>query len=196
MTAQKYTIPACDPMDTGYRRLQYVRYADDWLCGVIGSKEDAEMIKVDIKKFLSDILKLELSEEKTLITNAHDKARFLGYDVFTSTSQQTIVNKKGARARYQTGRIKLYVPRDKWQKKLTDYSALKIKYEDGREIFVPIQRDYLINSDDLEILNQYNAEIRGLYNYYRIANNASTLNDFYYIMKYSLFKTFGKVTIY
>jgi group II intron reverse transcriptase/maturase len=191
MTAQRTAMPSRDPMDTGYRRLQYVRYADDWLCGVIGSKEDAEKIKADIKDFLLAELKLELSDEKTLITNAHDKARFLGFDVFTSTSQQSIVNKKGARVRYQTGRIKLYVPRDKWQKKLTDYSALKIVYEDGQEKFVPIQRDYLINGDDLEILNQYNAEIRGLYNYYRIADNASTLNDFYYVMKYSLFKTFA-----
>lgn len=191
MTAQKFKMPSSDPMDTGYKRLQYVRYADDWLCGVIGSKEDSEMIKADIKHFLMAELKLELSDDKTLITNAHDKARFLGYDIFTSISQQTIVNKNGVRVRYQTGRIKLYAPRDKWQKKLIDYSALKIKCEDGQEVFVPAQRDYLINSDDLEILNQYNAEIRGIYNYYRIADNASTLNDFYYIMKYSFFKTFA-----
>ena len=37
-----------DPMDTDYKRLQYVRYADDWICGIIGSKEDAENIKSDI----------------------------------------------------------------------------------------------------------------------------------------------------
>lgn len=45
--------------------------------------------------------------------------------------------------------------------------------------------------DGIEILNQYNAEIRGIYNYYCIADNASTLGDFYYIMKFSLFKTFA-----
>lgn len=53
-----------DPQDSGYRRLFYVRYADDWLCGVIGSKQDAEEIKADMKRFLSETLKLELSEEK------------------------------------------------------------------------------------------------------------------------------------
>lgn len=191
MQQQRYSMPALDPMDSSYRRLQYVRYADDWLCGVIGSKEDAEKVKADIKDFMMSKLKLELSDEKTLITNAHDKARFLGFDVFTTTSQQTIVNKNGARVRYQTGRIKLYVPREKWQKKLIDYTALQIEYKDGQEVFIPRERTYMLNSDDLEILNQYNAEIRGLYNYYRIADNASTLCDFYYVMKFSLFKTFA-----
>ena len=191
MTNERFQMPANDLMDSSYKRLQYVRYADDWLCGVIGSKQDAERIKADIKQFLSVELKLELSEEKTLITNAHDKARFLGFDICTSESNHTILNKHGQRARYQPGRIKLYVPREKWQKKLTDYSALKIKYQGGKEIFVPCERTYLINSDDLEILNQYNAEIRGIYNYYRIADNVSVLGDFYYVMKYSLFKTFA-----
>lgn len=54
-------------MDYGCKRLVYARYADDWLCGVIGSKEDAEIIKVGIKKYLSETLKLKLSEEKALI---------------------------------------------------------------------------------------------------------------------------------
>ncbi len=70
------------PMDAGYKRLFYVRYADDWLCGVIGSKEDCRIIKEDIKNFLRDALHLELSEEKTLITNARDKAHFLGFDIY------------------------------------------------------------------------------------------------------------------
>ena len=190
-TALKRQMPAYDPMDTEYKRLQYVRYADDWICGVIGSKADAEKIKLDIKQFLSEKLHLELSDEKTLITQAKDKARFLGFEVFTSNSNHAITNKNGNKQRPMRGHILLYVPGDKWQKKLLDYSALKITYREGREIFIPTERTYLINSDDLEILIQYNAEIRGIYNYYRIADNVSVLGDFYYVMKYSLFKTFA-----
>ena len=67
-----YQYTRTDPMDEGYRRLVYVRYADDWLCGVIGSKSDAEAIKADFKEFLSQNSGLELSDEKTLITNAQD----------------------------------------------------------------------------------------------------------------------------
>ena len=184
-------LPSGDPMDSEYKRLQYIRYADDWICGVIGSKSDAEKIKEDIKCFLWQKLKLELSEEKTLITNANDSASFLGFYVFTSKSQQIIKRSNGVNQRFQYGRIKLYVPREKWQGKLTDYKALKIKYVDGKETFIPTGRTYLISSDDIEILNQYNAEIRGLYNYYKIAENVSVLGNFYYIMKYSMFKTFA-----
>lgn len=190
-TALKRQMPSTDPMDTEYKRLQYVRYADDWICGVIGSKADAEKIKSDIKQFLSEELHLELSEEKTLITQAKNKAKFLGFEVFASNSNHAITNKNVNKQRPMRGHILLYVPRDKWQKKLLDYSALKITYREGREIFIPTERTYLINSDDLEILNQYNAEIRGIYNYYRIADNVSVLGDFYYVMKYSLFKTFA-----
>ena len=35
------------------------------------------------------------------------------------------------------------------------------------------------------------AEIRGLYNYYRLANNVTVLNNFYYVMRYSMLKTFA-----
>ena len=180
-----------DPQDSGYRRLFYARYADDWLCGVTGSKQDAEEIKADIQRFLSKTLKLELSEEKTLITNARDAARFLSYDIFVADNDNLREDKNGHTRRVHNGKVKLYVPREKWQKKLIDYRALEIEYQNGKEIFVPVHRTYLISNDDLEILQQYNAEIRGLYNYYKIADNVSVLGHFNYVMKFSMFKTFG-----
>ena len=72
-----------------------------------------------------------------------------------------------------------------------DYKALEIRYQNGKELFNPVHRTYLISNDDLEIVQQYNAEVRGLYNYYKIADNASILGHFNYVMKYSMFKTFG-----
>jgi len=187
-----YKYTRTDPMDEEYRRLVYVRYADDWLCGVIGSKQEAETIKADFKEFLSEKLRLELSEEKTLITNAQDKARFLGYDICAYVDAGFIKDKNGRKMRSRNSKIKLLVPHEKWQKKLTDYGALKIKIdENGKEKYQPFHRANLIRNDDIEILTQYNAEIRGLYNYYRLANNVSILNTYGYIMKMSMFKTFG-----
>lgn len=186
------TTEYSDPQDSGYRRLFYVRYADDWLCGIIGSREDAAAVKADITVYFSEVLKLELSEEKTLITNAKDSARFLGYDIFVSDSQNRKKDKNGHTRRTNSGKVKLYVPREKWQNKLIEYKALKIHYDNsGKEIFEPIHRTYLISNDELEILQQYNAEIRGMYNYYRIADNVSVLGHFNYVMKFSMFKTFG-----
>lgn len=68
---------------------------------------------------------------------------------------------------------------------------LKFSYHNGHEQWIPKHRSELINNDDLEILDSYNAEIRGFYNYYSIANNASELNSFHYIMQYSMYKTFA-----
>lgn len=70
---------------------------------------------------------------------------------------------------------------------------LKFSYHNGHEQWIPKHRSELINNDDLEILDSYNAEIRGFYNYYSIANNASELNTFHYIMQYSMYKTFAEI---
>src|SRR5262249_51365981 len=75
-------LPSRDPYDPDFRRLQYIRYADDFLLGFAGPREEAEEIKEEIKKFLAERLKSELSAEKTLVTNARSEpARFLGYEV-------------------------------------------------------------------------------------------------------------------
>lgn len=66
-----------NPMDSNYRRLLYCRYADDFICGVIGSKEDAETIKADFSRYLKEKLGLDMSEEKTLITHSNEKRRSL-----------------------------------------------------------------------------------------------------------------------
>ncbi|MBM0240230.1 group II intron reverse transcriptase domain-containing protein, partial [Micromonospora sp. ATA32] len=78
------SIPSVDVHDPDYRRLRYIRYADDHLLGFAGTKAEAEQIKNELAAFLRDDLKLALSTEKTLITHARTrKARFLGYDIWT-----------------------------------------------------------------------------------------------------------------
>src|SRR6266566_8489169 len=72
---------ATDPLDPGYRRLYYLRYAVEKIVGIHGSKTDAEEIRRGLEVFLRDELQLELSPEKTLITNAKERMRFLGYDL-------------------------------------------------------------------------------------------------------------------
>lgn len=192
--AQMMSLACGDPMDESYRRIVYVRYADDFLIGVIGSKQEAEILKQDLGMFLKDALRLDLSEEKTLITHAKDTARFLSYDVFSCDTQTPKMDARGFTRRSKSGRIMLYVPKEKWVKRLMTYDALKIRYDvnnGNKEVWEPVHRNRLIHLDDLEILKQYNAEIRGLYNYYKIANNVSVLNNFNYVMKFSMFKTFG-----
>lgn len=183
-----------DQMDSEYKRIFYIRYADDFLIGIIGSKKEAEQIKNQISNFLSEKLHLELSKEKTLITHGHDFANFLGYHITVAKGEYNKKIKTGTTRRVNIGKVFLYVPKEKWMKRLLQYKALKIKYDKqngNQEIWEPVRRTQLMHLDDIEILNQYNAEIRGLYNYYRLANNVSVLNNFYYVMRYSMLKTFA-----
>lgn len=101
-------------------------------------------------------------------------------------------DKKHQLRKTHTGVIKLYAPRDKWQRKLMEYGALSIRYgEDGKEIWDSKHRGNMVHMTDVEIVSTVNAEIRGMYNYYSIANNATVIKNFAFILEYSMYKTFG-----
>ncbi|WP_242214576.1 reverse transcriptase domain-containing protein [Bacillus cereus group sp. BfR-BA-01383] len=177
-----------DLFDPNYRRMKYVRYADDFLIGVIASKEEVEEIKKDLTIFLADKLKLELSAEKTLITHSKKNARFLGYDIRVARDWQTMKMPNGTQKRKFNFQAKLFVPHEKYIKKLIDLGALSLGKNNQ---WKPIHRPYLLRNDDIEIIRQYNAEIRGLYNYYRLASNVHVLQSFRQTMKYSMIKTYA-----
>lgn len=188
---ERILIQPRDEMDNNYRRLQYVRYADDFIIGVIGNLEDCRAIKQDIKNFLNDKLGLELSSDKTLITHAGSPAKFLSYHLTVRKSNLTKRNSKGALRRDYNKRLVVKIPPDTIKKKLIEYRVIKFKNENGTEKWVPYYRPSLLYKDDLELLQQYNTEIRGFYNYYSLALNASTIHSFKYVMEYSMYKTFA-----
>lgn len=180
-----------DEMDSNYKRIKYVRYADDFLIGIIGNKQDAIDIKKEIKEYLNDRLALELSEEKTLITHSEDPAKFLGYEISVRKSNATRRSANGTLRRAYNKRVRLMIGKDLVKNKLLEHRALEIKIHNGKEQWKPKSRASLINSDDLEILDKYNKEIRGLANYFSMANNCNVLAQFSYIMEYSMYKTFA-----
>ena len=189
LQAVMLSTPSRDQMDPNYRRILYVRYADDFLIGIIGSRSDAEQIKADVSHFLKQELNLTMSPEKTLITHGHDKARFLGYDI-TISKDRIAKRTKGGTKRCHNGRVVLLLPKEKWMGKLQEYGTLQIRKDPaGKELWMPVARNGLQNKDPIEILTQYNGEIRGIYNYYRMARNVSVLNKFHYVMEYSMYKT-------
>ena len=188
---ERRDVPYSLPMDESYKRMQYVRYADDFLIGVIGSKKDCEMTKKDIAEFLSAKLGLELSQEKTLITHGQKKAHFLGYSIYVRKSNLPKKDKQGRMVRNYGGRIVLEVESSTIRDKLLSLKVMEITYVDGKEIWKAKARYSMKDSDDLEILRTYNSEIRGFYNYYSIANNSSIINSFKYIMEYSMYKTYA-----
>ncbi len=192
LSKQMLSTPHKDAMDADFRRLQYVRYADDFLISVIGSKSECETIKADITQFMREQLKLELSDEKTLITHAQDKAKFLGYEIFIRKSDAVKRNRDGVLKRDFNGAVVLTLNSAVIQKKLTEYNALEVRNIDGKDIWWSKPRRYMTPMKPEDILAQYNAEIRGLYNYYSLAANVSKeCASFAFIMKMSMFKTLG-----
>ena len=168
------------------RVMKYIRYADDFIIGVKGDKSDCEHIKQLFSEFISHTLKMELSEEKTLITHSNQYARFLGYDVRVRRDN-TVKTKSGRSMRTLSGKVELCVPlADKIMPFLFGKSIIK-QTHDGR--LEPIARKYLYACTDLEIVSAFNSELRGICNYYALASNFNKLSYFAYFMEYSCLKT-------
>jgi len=179
---QLRSLPSQDMFDPDYRRLWYVRYADDFLLGFIGPKSEAEEIRSLLRDFLASALKLELSVEKTRVSHAQEEgARFLGYEIRVShgDTKQT-VNSHGVRKRSVNGNVALLVPREVVAKRI---SALCKR---GK----PVHKTELTHLSDYWIVSLYQGQYRGLVNYYKMANNvAKRLNHLRRVMEVSLLKT-------
>jgi len=112
-------LPSLEPEDPGFRRLKYVRYADDFVLGFVGPKSEAEEIKHKLEGFLREQLKLELSQAKTLITHARtEKARFLGYEIQVLHNDRKQTNGR----RSVNAQIGFQVPKDVVDQKCQDYT--------------------------------------------------------------------------
>lgn len=169
------------------KKLKYIRYADDFIIGVNGSKNDCVMIKQELAEFISNQLKMEMSEEKTLITHSSERARFLGYDIQVRHSGKIKPNKKaGYTSRTLNGTVDLSIPLDdKIMRFLFEHEIIRQKNGEIKST----HRKHLLHCTDLEIVMAYNAEIRGICDYYSLASNFYKLHYFSHLMEYSCLKT-------
>lgn len=180
-------LPYYESHSENHKSIKYVRYADDFLIGVIGSKKDCIEIKNKIKEFLENNLEINLSEDKTLITHCLKNAKFLGYDICISNSLDTKRDKNGVTKRMYNRSIKLKIPKGTIEKIITKNKMVKDINADKWHI---IHRPELEGLSDLEIISTYNSELRGIYNYYCMAENVSDkMWQLRYVMEYSCLKT-------
>lgn len=181
--AQMHKTPCKSKTD---KVIKYIRYADDFIIGVKGDKLDCEHIKQQLSDFIGQTLKMELSEEKTLITHSNQYARFLGYDI-RIRRDQTLKPRKGHVARTLNGSVELCVPfAEKIMPFLFEKQVIRQLHDGAIE---PIARKYIYRCTDLEIVSTYNSELRGICNYYNLASNFNKLQYFEYLMEYSCLKT-------
>ena len=175
MQKQYKSIPLSDPQGPDYRRLKYIRYADDFLLGFSGPKAEAEEIKGKIAEFLSSSLRLELSPEKTLITHAcTSAARFLGYEISCQNADEIRHN-----GRRYNGMINMSIPLKVIQDRCSRYM------HNGKVG----HRPEMEGLDDYSIVVKYQAEYRGFVQYYNYARNVASLQRLKWVMETSLTKT-------
>lgn len=179
--------PAGDPYDPEFRRLYYCRYADDFVLGVIGSKEEAQDILREVERFLHDHLRLHVAWHKTGVKHAREGVRFLGYDLRSYTSD--CVRKFKKQGRYTRQRVireqlQLHIPPEK-------LSAFARKHGYGNlDTGEASHRGALLRNDEPTIIHVYNAELRGFANYYSLATSVKRrLSKLYWLWWQSLFKT-------
>jgi len=174
---QRRKLPSQDPQDPNYRRLRYVRYADDWVLGFSGPKSEAEEIKRELRDFLHETLKLELSEEKTLITHARtEAAKFLGYHLVSQHADDKL-DHRGQRQVNEM--VALRVPKEVIEQKCTLYM------QRGK----PAQRAAMLHDSDYSIVSKYQSEYRGIVQYYLLAQNVGWFNTLHWVAETSLLKT-------
>jgi group II intron reverse transcriptase/maturase len=164
-------------------RIRYVRYADDWVIGIIGEKHFAIMIKNLCRDFLKEELKLELSEDKTKITNINfNKAEFLGVNFFINNTESKLVTKmvkeRKIKSRINRTRIHFHMPTRTLLKVFIDKGFIKIV----NNCMIPNAITKWIFLDHRSILVRYNTVVNGLYNYYKFVDNCAqfhTLINFF-----------------
>ena len=179
---QRRKLPSQDVHDPNFRRLKYIRYADDFILSFIGTKSEAEEIKAAISTFLKEKLHLEMSASKTLITHSRtEHARFLGYDISVYHADDKISPRSGTltKTRSVNGCIRLGIPYGK-------VDELARRYMRGEK---PIHEAGLLAFSDAQIIDVYQQRFRGVAEYYKFATDRNALRKLKYIMEVSLTKT-------
>ena len=187
---QRKGLSSSDPLDVNYRRLTYIRYADDFLIGIIGTREEAKSVMKRVAEFLGGRLHLEIATDKSGVVHASEGVRFLGYDIRTYSGNRIVKTVRSGRnvtVRSVSERMQLHIPQERLRKFCDSkgygvYDTFDIKH-----------RNPLINLSEPEIVQTYNAEMRGLANYYSLAVNAKRdLNKLHGIWYGSLLKSLAK----
>jgi group II intron reverse transcriptase/maturase len=190
LEARMKKLPSGDPNDPDFVRIKFIRYADDWLVGVIGSHKLAEDIKQQIGDFLKDHLKLTLSKEKTVITSAKkQEAKFLGFllrvgRTIKEQKQVVTTNRTGKPFKKRSTGMEVIIKAP--IKELVKRLQVK-RFCDARGN--PIHRPPWMLLDEDQLIRLYSSINRGIQEYYRPCDNWSRVQRIQYILKYSLAKT-------
>jgi hypothetical protein len=173
-----------------YRKLTYVRYADDFVLGFTGPKKYCADIIVNIAAFLNLHLKMDLNQEKSSFKHHTDGVIFLGYKIYGD------YHHKGAnwnvKAGQRTGgtKLKFLAPVPRLIEKFAERGFLQLA-RDGKNVkFVGRRVDkWLFLTSDWEVLQRFRSVVRGVSNYYSGVTHQGALNQLYHLFRRSALLT-------
>jgi nicotine oxidoreductase len=175
----------------GLMKINYIRYADDFIVNIRGEKNQVLELKEIIKKYLNDTLKIELSEEKTKITNIkHKIVKFLGTYIKqrAARNRHLVVRDKLGRIQRTSGNtIILEAPIQDLQKKLIE-KGFFVKED---HLILPVRYKPWIGLTTPDMILRFNSIAQGIINYYSFAHNVPAIKKLIYLLKDSLVKTLG-----
>lgn len=191
--AQLFSLPSRDLMDPNFKRLYYVRYADDFLIGIAGSHLDVVLIRDKLQSWLTSNLKLELHPDKTFIRKfAQESVKFLGVDIgpLEHASNRTVRLYSFGQRRRITSRLAMRVDLVGLYKRLKArgfvYFNPNINIHKGQAL------GGLQNLDVHDIIGFYNSVFRGLWNYFGFVDNCSSLQKVWWSLQESLAFTLSR----
>lgn len=173
-------------MDPGFKRIYYVRYADDFVIGLQGSRKDAMLFQKHLTNWLEANLHLSLHPDKTHIRRfTSESTKFLGIIVGPLSLHNLPVR------RYCTGKRNRVIPRLRMTfdvvalfKRLKDRGF--VKYSRPKQMHVGVAYSRMQNLDTIDIIRYYNTVFRGIWNYFSFVDNAPALNKVWWALHESL----------
>nr|YP_009132704.1 hypothetical protein [Bangia fuscopurpurea]AKA66468.1 hypothetical protein [Bangia fuscopurpurea] len=157
--------PVMDFNDSSYKRLRYIRYADDWIIGIRGSFIETRQVLEKVRSFLSNVMRLDINDSKTKITNLNkDKVVFLGTNIFWSKHVKYSAKSSPSKQR-QNLQLQFHVSTDLIRSKLASISMLSGNVPKPRFLWLSLNHD--------QIIHLYNSVLRGFLNYYSFVGNYS-----------------------
>ena len=181
--------------DTNFKRLTYVRYADDFLLGYIGSKSDAVKLLVHISHFVDSYLGMKLHTEKSGVKHHEKGVIFLGYKIWKKYGLNVKfgIDSVGASRRIEGSRLNFSIPLERLFTRFTERGFfMKAKWGSSNRVVARRQDKWLFLPSDQAVIHRFNAVIRGIKNYYSGFTQQSVLSRFYFALRKSAALTLAR----
>ena len=163
-------------------RLTYSRYADDFILGYRGTKEQTREILAEVLNFCESTLKMGVNPEKTALRHKEDGVIYLGYKIWLN--KDLAVRTSDAQRHVRT-RMKFSIPIERLYKKYASKGFFQKGKRNNTTRYVARKQNKFLFLEPYFIVQRFNSIVRGVVNYYSGSERLSNLYNFLYDLRRS-----------